>query len=147
MITHFSYEEFYPDHELDISETAEKFLSGFLERSLDENTYYIGEEIAEPDGKIVKKEDFMKRFAAMYEATSAFENTSFEIAQTEFELQEDKDGISGMGFSEGLIKYEMVFQSGERKKIDGPFKIYFSREWESWNIFFFYLAGFNMHKK
>ena len=147
MITHFSYEEFYPDHELDISETAQKFLSDFLEQSLDADTYYISEEIAEPDGKIVKKEDFMKRFEAMYEATSAFINTSFEIVQTEFELQEDKDGISGMGFSEGRIQYEMIFQNGERKKIDGPFKIYFSREWETWNIFFFYLAGFNMHKK
>ncbi len=147
MTTCFIYEEFHPDHEMDIQETTQKFLNDFLERKLDAETYYIESQIAEPDGNIISREDYMKRFEAMYEATNSFENTSYEIENSHFDLQDNIDEVTGMGFSEGSIKYDLVFQNGERKIIDGPFKIYFTRTWDVWGIFFFYLAGFNMHKK
>ncbi len=147
MTTYFIYEEFHPDHERDIHETTMKFLNDFLERKLDAETYYIESQIAEPDGNVVSREDYMKRFAAMYEATQSFENYSFEIENSSFELHEEEEGKTSMGFSEGRITYEIVWPTGERKLIDGPFKIYFTRTWDVWGIFFFYLAGFNMHKK
>lgn len=147
MISHFSYEEFYPDHEMDIRETTHQFLDDFLERKLDPKTYYIEDQIAEPDGNIINREDYMKRFEAMYEATQTFANYSFEIENIDFELHEGEDDKTSMGFGEGRITYEIVWPMGERKLIDGPFKIYFTRTWEVWKIFFFYLAGFNMHKK
>lgn len=148
MITHFLYEEFYPDHEMDIRETTQRFLTDFLERNLDAETYYIENEIAEPDGNIIPKEDYMKRFEMMYEATNSFENYSFKIEEIDFELhEEEEEEKTSMGFGEGHIKYDIVFQNGERKLIDGPFKIYFTRTWDVWGIFFFYLAGFNMHKR
>ena len=147
MTSHFSYEEFHPDHELDIRETTYKFLNDFLERNLDGETYYIEDQIAEPDGNIIEREEYMKRFEAMYEATQSFENYSFEIENIEFELHEEEEGKTSMGFSEGRITYAIVWPTGERKLIDGPFKIYFTRTWDVWSIFFFYLAGFNMHAK
>ena len=147
MVSHFSYEEFHPDHELDIRETTHQFLDDFLERNLDAETYYIENQIAEPDGNIIKREEYMKRFEAMYEATQSFENYSFEIENIDFELHEGEQDKTSMGFSEGRITYEIVWATGERRLIDGPFKIYFSRTWEVWKIFFFYLAGFNMHTK
>lgn len=147
MTSHFSYEEFHPDHELDIRETTHQFLDDFLERNLDAETYYIEDQIAEPDGRIINREDYMKRFDAMYEATNSFENYSFEIENIDFELHEQEEGKTSMGFSEGRIKYDIVWPTGERKLIDGPFKIYFTRTWDVWSIFFFYLAGFNMHAK
>ena len=146
MTSYFSYEEFHPDHEMDIQETTLKFLSDFLERKLDAETYYIEDQIAEPDGNIISREDYMKRFEAMYEATQSFEDYSFEIENIDFELHEEEEGKTSMGFSEGRITYEIVWSTGERKLIDGPFKIYFTRTWDVWGIFFFYLAGFNMHK-
>lgn len=147
MISYFSYEEFHPDHELDIRETTHQFLDDFLERKLDAETYYIEAEIAEPDGNIINREEYMKRFEAMYEATQSFENYSFEIENIDFELHEEEEGKTSMGFSEGRITYDIVWPTGERKLIDGPFKIYFTRTWDVWGIFFFYLAGFNMHAK
>lgn len=147
MTTYFSYEEFHPDHELDIRERTHQFLDDFLERKLEPDTYYIEDQIAEPDGNIYNREDYMKRFAAMYEATQSFENYSFEIENIDFELHEEEEDKTSMGFSEGNIKYEIVWPTGERKLIEGPFKIYFTRTWDVWGIFFFYLAGFNMHKK
>ena len=89
----------------------------------------------------------MKRFEAMYDVTQPFENYSFEIENSHFDLQDNIDEVTGMGFSEGTIKYDLLFKNGERKIIDGPFKIYFTRTWNVWGIFFFYLAGFNMQAK
>lgn len=147
MITGFLYEEFHSDHEWEITELTNRFLNDFFERELDADTYYINEQIVNPDGSLVPRENIIKRFLSMYEAIPEFENTSFIIENQDFELQEN-DGIqTGMGFSEGTIQYEIIFRDGERKKIDGPFKIYFSMEWDCWTICFFYIAGYNLHPK
>jgi len=77
-----------------------------------------------------------------------FKNTSFQIDNIEFEIKDEtEDGPSGMGFSEGEIQYDMIFNDGAMKKIRGPFKIYFGMEWGLWKIYFFYLAGYNLHPK
>lgn len=147
MTSHFSYEEFHPDHEQDIRERTHQFLDDFLERKLDPETYYIEDEIAEPDGNIIMREEYMKRFEAMYEATQSFEDYSFKIEKIDYELHEDDEEKVSMGFSEGLITYTIVWPTGERRVIEGPFKIYFTRAWDVWKIFFFYLAGFNLNKR
>lgn len=149
MVTGFLYEEFHPDHELEITELTNHFLNDFFERELGEDTYYINDQIIEPEGTLVPKEKVMERFQAMYEAVPEFENMSFTIENQDFELKEvdGEDEHTGMGFSEGTIHYDLIFRDGERKEIRGPFKIYFSRDWEAWGIYFFYLAGYNLHPK
>lgn len=144
MVTCFLYEEFHPDHELDITDLTNRFLSDFFERNLDDDTYYLNEQFVLPEGKLIPREDIIKRFLSMYEAIPEFENTSFVIENQDFELYENENTETGMGFSEGTIQYDMIFPNGERNKINGPFKIYFSLEWDCWTICFFYLAGFNL---
>jgi len=147
MVTGFLYEEFHPDHELDITNLTNRFLNDFFERSLDVDTYYIDEQIIHPEGKAIPREEIIKRFLSMYEAIPEFENTSFVIENQDFELQQKDDAETGMGFSEGTIQYDAIFRGGERKKINGPFKIYFALEWDCWTICFFYLAGYNVFAK
>ncbi|HXR85036.1 MAG TPA: hypothetical protein VN722_12040 [Hanamia sp.] len=144
MSTYFLYEEFHPDHELDILDQTENFLNDFLERKINNDSYILSNEIIEPDGKIVSREEMIKRFQSMYEVVPEFENTSFSIENQDFELNKCESGISGMAFTEGLIQYDLIFKNGERKQINGPFKIYFSRQSDYWDIYFFYLAGFNL---
>ncbi|MEO8821435.1 MAG: hypothetical protein ABI267_06100 [Ginsengibacter sp.] len=146
MSTYFHYEEFHPDHELEIKDLTNLFLDDFLERRLDENIHYINNQFLEPDGNIVSLEDLIKRFQSLYEVVPNFENTSFNIEKIDFELKESEGQPSGMGFSEGIINYDLIFRDCMRKEIRGPFKIYFSREWDCWSICFFYLAGFNLQK-
>ena len=147
MTTCFIYEEFYPDHEMEIRETTIRFLTDFFERKLDSETYYIEPEIMASDGIIIPRVEYMKRFEAMFEATQSFENYSFEIENISFELHKEEEGKTSMGFSEGRLTYEIIWPAGERKFIDGPFKIYFARTWDVWGIFFFHLIGFNLQKK
>ncbi len=148
MTTNFIYEEFHPDHKKEITEMTDEFLNDFFERKLTIDTHYINDDIIIPDGNIISKEQLINRFYSMYEVAVEFENTSYQIDNIEFEIKEEtEDGPSGMGFSEGEIQYDMIFKNGQRKKIHGPFKIYFERQWETWNIYFFYLAGYNLHPK
>lgn len=146
MSTYFLYEEFHPDHELEIKDLTNRFLNDFLERRLDENTHYINNQFLEPDGNLVSLVELIKRFQGLYEAVPVFENTSFHLEKIDFELKESNGELGGMGFSEGVINYDLMFRDGKRKTINGPFKIYFSREWDCWSICFFYLAGFNLQK-
>ena len=147
MTTYLSYEEFHPDHEAEITEITNQFLQDFFERTLNVDTDYINDQIIEPDGNILSREQLINRFHSLYEAAIEFENTSFQLENLEFELKEPGKEPSAMGFSEGWIRYDMIFSDGSRKKIDGPFKIYFSREFDYWSICFFYLAGYNLHLK
>lgn len=147
MTTNFTYEEFHPDHEMDIRDLTERFLNDFVGKKLDEDTYYIDEDFMAPDGKVLSKPELMKRFHMMYEADIETGEDFYNIENIQFDLKETEEEDIGMGFSEGEIKYEIIFQNGERKEIHGPFKIYFGLKWDCWSIFFFYLAGFNMHKK
>ena len=50
-------------------------------------------------------------------------------------------------FCEGTLKYGMILQKDKRKLIEGPFTIYFSQIWDIWKICFFFIPGFNLHKK
>ncbi len=148
MTTNFIYEEFHPDHKKEITEITHEFLNDFFERNLNIDSHYLSDEIILPDGNVISKEQLLNRFYSLYEVTGAFENTSFEINNIEFEVKEEtEDGPSGMGFSEGEIQYDLIFKDGGQKKIHGPFKIYFGRQWGFWNIYFFYLAGYNLHPK
>ncbi|MEP6948007.1 MAG: hypothetical protein ABI863_01970 [Ginsengibacter sp.] len=144
MSTYFSYEEFHPDHELEMTGKTSQFLNDFFERNLDADTYYINNELIEPDGNILPKEQLIKRFQSLYEVAREFENTSFNIENIQFELK-DGENETSMGFSEGSVNYDMIFEDGNRQKIRGPFKIYFARKWDVWGICFFYLAGYNLH--
>lgn len=143
MQSFFLYEEFHPDHELKITEITDHFFTDFFERKLDADTFYINSELIEPDGTIVSRQQLIDRFYALYEVAVEFENTSFTLENVEFELNKSEERTQGMGFSEGEVNYGLIFENGERKEIRGPFKIYFTREWDCWGICFFYLAGFN----
>ena len=144
MITHFSYEEFHPDHEQEIREITTNFFTDFFTKSLNVDTDYIEDEIKEPDGNLLPREELINRFQTLFELVSQFEDTSFTIDKIEFEFSVPGNENSGMGFSEGMVNYNIRFRDGELKEIKGPFKIYFSRNWDSWNIFFFYLIGYNL---
>lgn len=149
MTTNFIYEEFHPDHKNEIAEITNNLLNDFFERKLSTDTHYINNEIIIPDGNVISKEQLINRFYSMYEVAVEFANTSFKIENIDFEIQEEEkeESPSGMGFSEGEIQYDMIFKNGEVKKIHGPFKIYFGRQWGFWSIYFFYLAGYNLLPK
>lgn len=146
MTTYFLYEEFHPDHEADIREMTEDFLNDYLNMQINDQKFYLANDHIEPDGNVVSKEELVKRFQDTFEIFKEINNGSFVIENIDFNLTtETNDRSEGMGNSEGGIKYSILLSDGKNIKIDGPFKIYFNKVYGMWEIFFFYLPGFNTH--
>ncbi len=144
MIKHFTYEEFHPDHAAEIREKTLQFLWGWFDRRMDAGSYYFGQQFIQPNGKVLTAEELTGKIQSVFASYTAFSECQYAIEEIQFDLHESTDGTNeGMGFAEGGIKYLATLESGEQQLIEGPFKIYFSREYGCWSIFFFYLTGFN----
>ena len=50
MIMHFIYEEFHPNHKLDIEEKAEKFISSWFRQEKEHLSFSLADELILPDG-------------------------------------------------------------------------------------------------
>jgi hypothetical protein len=142
MIKHFTYEEFHPDHAMEIEERAKEFLEGWFERSINMDSLYLGPHFIQPDGNILSKEKLVAKLNSVFDAYTTFENWRYIISEINFDLHKDGEH-EGLGYAEGAVQYEAVLETGERKKMDGPFKIYCSRKYGWWSIMFIYLTGFN----
>lgn len=151
MITGFLYEEFHPDHELDIIEKTHEFLNAFFDCTLSGNPFLFSDAFIQPDGKILSLEELDSEIKDFYHLVDGFENVSFQIEKTDFtlrnEMRNERETEVGEGYSEGEVKYEIVLRNGERKQIHGPFKIYFMMDVSYLSIFFFYLSGYNLFSK
>jgi hypothetical protein len=138
MTMHYIYEEFHPNHKLDIKDNAEKFIKHWTERSFDENCFELASELIVDDGTILSRENLLEKMKWMFDAYVRFENTSFSIDNISFELHE---AGTGLGFAEGSVAYDAVLENGEVQNFEGSFKFYMQyNNW--WNIFFFHWPGF-----
>ncbi len=139
MTMHYIYEEFHPNHSLDIKENAQKFFMHWIERSFDENSFELASEMIMDNGSTLSRNDLLQKMQWMFDAYDHFENPSFSIDNISFELHEEG---TGLGFAEGNVAYKAVLENGEVESFGGPFRLYMQYDgW--WNIFFFHWPGFN----
>jgi len=138
MIMHFIYEEFHPNHRLDIRQKAEKFMSSWFGQEKDNLLFSLADELIQPDGKIWKKAKIMDKFSKVFDSYNKFKNGIYAIADINFELQED----IGLGYAEGMVKYTAITEAHDKIQMEGGFKLYFTLEYEWWSIYYFVLPGF-----
>ncbi|MEO5685201.1 MAG: hypothetical protein ABIQ88_21325 [Chitinophagaceae bacterium] len=144
MTKYFNYEEFHPDHEAEITDYAIKFLADWFLRKTDAAKWYLDEQFIQPDGKAFTKDEMITSFKRVFAAYTSFEDSGYAMGDVQYDLNAKANTVNeGMGSAEGMVKYTAVLENGERKTIEGPFKFYFSRTFNRWRIFFFYLTGFN----
>ena len=139
----FIYEEFHPDHEKEITDRTMEFLGGWFERDLEKMKYGTVSHFVQPDATILNQEEILSKIQSVFDSYRAFEDCKFHIFEVKFELKESSDDkMQGIGHSEGMVKYDAILESGERKTIQGPFKLYMTRDYDWWSIFYFVMAGF-----
>jgi hypothetical protein len=137
MVTHFTYEEFHPNHELDIRSRTEEFLDGWFKRDLD-GAWGLSNEFIMAGNIVLNKEQLAARFKSIFDSYEAFINPEYTIGKINFEFKTE----TGMGHAEGFVKYTAVLESGEEMVKKGPFKIYLSSEYDWWTIFSVVFPGF-----
>jgi len=138
MVTHFTYEEFHPNHKLDIGNRAEEFLSGWLEQKINEHSWYLADPFILKGGKTLSKVELAEKLKQVFNSYNAFTDPEYTIADIGFEFKTE----TGMGYAEGYIKYNAILESNEKITFHGPFKLYLSCEQEWWSIFHVALPGF-----
>jgi hypothetical protein len=143
MIKHFTYEELHPDHEMELRDRTMEFLSGWFERDCDRLSFCLGKDFTQPDGLILSQEDLLKKIQRLFDSYRKFENCKYFVAEIKFHLQEGSE-LQGLGHSEGAVKYDGVLENGEIVNLGGNFKLYFTRVYDWWSIYFFYMTGFNI---
>lgn len=145
MTKHFTYEEFHPDHEMEIREKAEALFSGWFHQTIDGIGLNLAESFIQPDGRILPRTELYKRLEHVFEAYQHFEDGKIEIDSVSYSLNEDPQALQqGLGYAEGKLSYRATLENNETQHVNGGFKFYFSREADEWCCFFFYLPGFNV---
>ncbi|MDB5014615.1 MAG: hypothetical protein JWQ25_2817 [Daejeonella sp.] len=139
MIRHFSYEEFHPNHPLDIENRTVEFITSWFDQKLDEKHWAIADSLMLPDRTVLSKLELAGKFKQIFDCFTEFTDCKYVIHDIQFQFQNE----SGMGHSEGLVKYTAILENGEKTVIEGPFKLYFSFEYGWWSIFYFIFPGFS----
>lgn len=138
MIMHFTYEDFHPNHKLDIESKTREFISGWFKQEIDEHSWELAEKFILPNGITLSKDRIAKKLKNVFDSYKAFKNCQYFIDGINFELKED----TGMGYAEGAVKYTAVINDHENILAEGPFKLYFSLEYDWWTIYYFVFPGF-----
>jgi hypothetical protein len=139
MIRHFSYEDFHPNHQLDIKNRSIEFITDWFDQKLDEKHWAIADSLILPDRTILSKLELAEKFKQVFDCFTTYTDCKYVIQDIQFQFQNE----SGMGHSEGFVKYTAILENGEQTAIEGPFKLYFSFEYGWWNIFYFVFPGFS----
>jgi hypothetical protein len=141
MTQNFTYEEFHPNHKLDIQRRTMDFFEDWFERKFNEYSWELNEEFILPNGQILTKQDVLRKIQQVFASYASFSNVQFAIGETSFQF-DDEQG-TGLGHAEGAVKYSAITEAGEMVHIEGPFKLYMSHEYSWWNIFYFVFPGFS----
>ena len=138
MIMHFIYEEFHPNHKLDIGHKAEKFINAWFSQEKEQISFSLADVLILPDSRVWKKDRVMDRLVKVFDSFPEFTNGKFTITEINFEIKED----IGLAYAEGLLSYIAISENHEINTHEGQFKLYFTLEYEWWSIYYFVIPGF-----
>jgi hypothetical protein len=138
MIWHFNYEEYHPNHKMDIENKTISFISAWINQKIANDYLDLAETFIMPNGQIFRKDEIANKIANMCKSFPEFKDCLYNIDKVDYELQND----IGMGFAEGIVKYNAISRSQEKITIEGQFKLYFTLEFNCWSIFYFIFPGF-----
>jgi hypothetical protein len=138
MTTHFDYEEFHPNHKLDIENRTKEFLNGWFEKKLDEHNWCFDKNFILPDRTILSKKEVLDKIRSIFDLYGPFTDADYKITDIGFQLNDE----GGIGHAEGLVKYKSNLENNEHIDIKGPFKLYLSSSYGWWSIFHIVFPGF-----
>ncbi|MEK6783817.1 MAG: hypothetical protein AABY93_19115 [Bacteroidota bacterium] len=140
MTTHFIYEEFHADHDLDIRNRSDDFLRDWFRKEFNEFSSELGHQFILANGQTLTREETLAKIQNLFESYTSFINC--QVAMNEVKFQWNDETQTGMGHAEGGVRYDAVLETGETIHFEGPFKLYLSNEDGWWSIFYFIFPGF-----
>jgi hypothetical protein len=136
----FIYEEFHPNHKVEITKCTHQFLQHWFTRNFDDYATELSSQIITADDKQMSRKDAISKMQLFFDAFKQFKDDGYNIDDVSFEINEETR--QGMGFSEGVLKYDALLDKGESIHFEGPYKLYLQMEDKWWDIFSFVMPGF-----
>lgn len=137
----FIYEEFHPNHDIEIGNTAQAFLNHWFEKRFDEDSTEFSSQLITAEGKIFSREEVIVKLRNCLDCYHNFSNIKFIGSDTSFEWSDEEK--KGMGNAEGMFSYDAEIENGESIHFEEPFKLYMINEDGYWRIFYFVFPGFS----
>ncbi len=144
MHCNFIYEEFYPNHQADLTKIGNEFINAWYLREEAGITYYLAQDMIHEAERKVTKEQVLQKIKNIWDAFYAFELLEYKIYEVEHTLYNniDNDALAGMGHIEGIISYNAVLDNGDVVPYKQPFKLYCGLVYSQWQIFNFIMPGY-----
>lgn len=129
MMTHFTYEEFHPNHAYDIKRTVEDFIKTLLQNKEIPEHYFLGKELKTGTRKKLTEKEAIDKFNFIRSFYSEFELTKF--AFTGWEINKKNTGAK-IFFD---IAYQATFEgSREKQSFNDRGFAHLKKEWDFWTI-------------
>ncbi len=140
MTKNFTYEEFHPNHKMEIHERTMDFLSDWFEQKFTEYCWELNDPFILSNGTIMPKAEVLKKLENVFNSYSSFANPKYAIGEISFQWNDME--ARGMGHAQGVVQYDAILEHGEIVHFEGPFKLYMSNESTWWTVFYFVFPGF-----
>lgn len=143
MIYHFSYEEFHPNHEVSIKALTDDFMNMWFSRNLEATMFVLGPVLTGQDGKDYYRDTVCKRIKEIFEAYIAFDQCTFSIETTTFEL--DDETLKGKGMVKGTVQYQAMLETSEALEVAEAFNLTVAYDEEKyWEVIGFKMPGLSL---
>lgn len=138
MVCVFYYEDFHPNHLLELEEASAEIFSCWQKNTLDALSSELAEFGVLPNGSMLTREQIRYKMKEQRARYGEIQQLDFTIGNRSFEWMEE--GL-GLGFTEGVLKFQGQAPEGTYS-IEGAFKFYFCNQGAGWQLTFLYLPGF-----
>jgi hypothetical protein len=113
----FVYEEFHPNHHVDIGRIAQEFLTHWFEKGFDENSTEFTNQFMTADGRIFSREEVLLRLRNCLNSYHKFFNIKFKGSDIGFEWDEKE--AKGLGHAEGMFNYDAKLKMAKLSTLMG----------------------------
>lgn len=139
MMTHFTYEEFHPNHEYDIKSHTEDFIREIFSGREKVENFLLGKKFKTSSGKIIPVEKALEKINFFRSFYSKFEMNNFEFLGLKIN---EKKTLSEILFN---IKYTSTIEGSVEKQVfSGNGKAVFQNKWDYWTVYQFEMPGMNI---
>jgi hypothetical protein len=99
----------------------------------------LSQDIITANGIQMQREELVQKLRLFFDAFISFNDDAYNIDNISFDLQAE----GGIGFAEGMLKYDAEIDNNEIIHFEGPYKLYMQMQYNEWSVFYFVMPGFN----
>ena len=140
IITHFYYEDFYPNYEMLLEESANTFMKSWFNQSAKLINERLSDVIQMPNNTTLHKQSVFKKLQHFFAAYQCFYYCEFSITQIQYDIATKSTPENGK--VKGELHYHAILENNEEMLIEGSFELSMQYLNGKWKINYFTVPNF-----